>query len=177
MRSERPTLRGDEAQLFERHFKPLVRQVKRDAGVPEAVAEDCASFAFLQLCRRQPERFQTGGWLRVVARHEAFAWQRQARRLRPLDPRPAGQAGERVRISPARRSSLSPPSTSSSRSRRARPYARSPRSASDSAATLALQVAGYSYREIQTLRGVTYTNVNRHVTEGRAAARRLRDAA
>jgi DNA-directed RNA polymerase specialized sigma24 family protein len=43
--------------------------------------------------------------------------------------------------------------------------------------TLALKVAGYSYREIQALRGVTYTNVNRHVSEGRAAARRLREAA
>jgi DNA-directed RNA polymerase specialized sigma24 family protein len=43
--------------------------------------------------------------------------------------------------------------------------------------TLALRVAGFSYREIQALRGATYTNVNRHVSEGRAAARRLRDAA
>ena len=43
--------------------------------------------------------------------------------------------------------------------------------------TLALRVSGYSYREIQAIRGVTYTNVNRHVSEGRAAARRLRDAA
>ena len=43
--------------------------------------------------------------------------------------------------------------------------------------TLALQVAGFSYREIQAIRGVTYTNGNRHVSEGRAAVRQLREAA
>jgi len=43
--------------------------------------------------------------------------------------------------------------------------------------TLALGVAGHSYREIEQIRGVTNTNVNRHMSEGRAAARRLRDAA
>jgi DNA-directed RNA polymerase specialized sigma24 family protein len=86
MRSERPPLRGDEGELFRLHFRRLVRQVQRDAGVPEAVAEDCASFAFLQLCRNQPERGPgTVGWLRVVARHEAFAWLRQRRRLPVLE--------------------------------------------------------------------------------------------
>ena len=86
MRSDRRGLRGDEAELFRLHFWRLVRQVRRDAGVPEAVAEDCASFAFLQLCRKQPERGPaTVGWLRLVARHEAFAWRRQRRRLRVID--------------------------------------------------------------------------------------------
>jgi DNA-directed RNA polymerase specialized sigma24 family protein len=39
---------------------------------------------------------------------------------------------------------------------------------------LALRAAGYSYKEIGARLGVTYTNVNRHLTEGRAE---LRDAA
>jgi DNA-directed RNA polymerase specialized sigma24 family protein len=39
-----------------------------------------------------------------------------------------------------------------------------------------LRAAGYSYRDIQELVGVTYTWVNRHVTEGRQALR-LADAA
>jgi DNA-directed RNA polymerase specialized sigma24 family protein len=38
--------------------------------------------------------------------------------------------------------------------------------------TLALHVAGFSYREIQAIRGVTFTNVNRHVTERRREVRR-----
>src|SRR5919199_4172791 len=42
---------------------------------------------------------------------------------------------------------------------------------------LALRAAGYSYKEIAAKLGVTYTNVNRHVTEGRGELRELRDAA
>lgn len=40
---------GDEAELFRLHFRRLVRLVQRDAGVPEAVGEDCASLAFLRV--------------------------------------------------------------------------------------------------------------------------------
>jgi DNA-directed RNA polymerase specialized sigma24 family protein len=42
---------------------------------------------------------------------------------------------------------------------------------------LVLQAAGYSYKETPEKLGVTYTNVNRHITEGRAELRELRDAA
>jgi DNA-directed RNA polymerase specialized sigma24 family protein len=42
---------------------------------------------------------------------------------------------------------------------------------------LVLRAAGYGYKEIAERLGVTYTNVNRHVTEGRAELRELRDAA
>lgn len=42
---------------------------------------------------------------------------------------------------------------------------------------LVLRAAGYSYREIAQRLGVTYTNVNRHVTEGRAELRQRREAA
>jgi DNA-directed RNA polymerase specialized sigma24 family protein len=37
---------------------------------------------------------------------------------------------------------------------------------------LTLRAPGYRYKEIQQLLGVTYTWVNRHVTEGRQALRR-----
>ncbi|HEX4108124.1 MAG TPA: sigma factor-like helix-turn-helix DNA-binding protein [Solirubrobacteraceae bacterium] len=37
-----------------------------------------------------------------------------------------------------------------------------------------LRVAGFSYREIAARQGVTYTNVNKHLTK---ASRRLKDAA
>jgi DNA-directed RNA polymerase specialized sigma24 family protein len=33
------------------------------------------------------------------------------------------------------------------------------------------KLAGYSYREITQILGVTYTNVNRHLTEARAELR------
>jgi DNA-directed RNA polymerase specialized sigma24 family protein len=37
---------------------------------------------------------------------------------------------------------------------------------------LELKLVGFSYREIMALLGVTYTNVNRHPSEGRARLRR-----
>jgi RNA polymerase sigma factor (sigma-70 family) len=166
MGSEPRPLLGDEADQFRLHFRRLVRQVQRDAGVPEAVAEDCASFAFLQLCRNQPERGPaTGAWLRVVARHEAFAWLRQRRRLRVLDEedgwgRPT-PAAERI---PAR--------LDVELAHEARELLRSIAAlGTHRRSALALRAAGYSYKEIQQLLGVTYTWVNRHVTEGRQALR------
>jgi DNA-directed RNA polymerase specialized sigma24 family protein len=42
---------------------------------------------------------------------------------------------------------------------------------------LELKLAGFSNREIMELLGVTYTNVNRHLSEGRAELRQFREAA
>jgi DNA-directed RNA polymerase specialized sigma24 family protein len=42
---------------------------------------------------------------------------------------------------------------------------------------LELKLAGFSYREVMELLGVTYTNVNRHLTEARAELRQFREAA
>jgi hypothetical protein len=93
-RSARTRLRGDARELFTRHFQPLVSLTQRDAGVSAAVAEDCADFAFLQLCRHQPGRDRIGAWLRVVARPESV-W---------LAPRPQAAApGRRPWRYPARR--------------------------------------------------------------------------
>ena len=164
-------LRGDEAELFRLHYAILVRRVKHHDGVPEAVAEDCASFAFLQLCRCQPRRCeQTGGWLRTVARHEAYKWHRLIRRFPSLDEGPlttGGEGGERV--PPADR--VSAP-VDVDLAVDAREALRSLAGLGDRRrAALTLKVAGYSYREIQQLLGVSYTWVNRHITEGRAELR------
>jgi RNA polymerase sigma factor (sigma-70 family) len=171
MRSERPPLQGDEGELFRRHFDRLVRLTQRDTGVPEAVAEDCAAFAFLQLCRHQPKRDRIGGWLRAVARHEAFAWHRGRRRLRPAaevgDPGPSTPVVERV---PARLDvELAHEALELLRSIAALGTHRR--------TALTLRAAGYSYRDIEQLLGVSYTWVNRHVTEGRQALRRADAAA
>jgi DNA-directed RNA polymerase specialized sigma24 family protein len=76
-RTNLPTQRGDEPELFRRHHGRLLRLVARDTGAPPALAEDACSFAWLQLLRDQPERERIVGWLRVVARHEALRLQRQ----------------------------------------------------------------------------------------------------
>jgi RNA polymerase sigma factor (sigma-70 family) len=163
-------LRGDEAELFRLHYTRLVRQVQRGDGVPEAVAEDCASIAFLQLCRRQPERCeQTPGWLRVVARHEAYAWHRHTNRCWSLDePVPAADGG-RITFT-----DLVPAPVDVELAFDAREALRSLAALGDRRRTaLTLKVAGYSYREIQELLGVTFTWVNRHITEGRGELRKL----
>ena len=170
-------LRGDEAELFRLHYTTLVRRVQRRDGVPEAVAEDCASFAFLQLCRRQPNRCeQTPGWLRTVARHEAYAWHRLTNRFPSLDEGPRRTRGEEGEpLSPAER--IRAP-VDVELAVEARDALRSLAELGDRRrAALTLQVAGYSYREIQGLLGVSYTWVNRHITEGRAKLRqRAHDA-
>jgi RNA polymerase sigma factor (sigma-70 family) len=164
-------LRGDEAELFRLHYTRLVRQVQRCDGVPEAVAEDCASFAFLQLCCSQPERCaQTPGWLRVVARHEAYAWHRRTSRFPSLDE-PAGapraDGGARTTFAELVRAPLDVELAVE-----AREALRGLARLGDARrAALTLKVAGYSYREIQELLGVSYTWVNRHITEGRRKLR------
>jgi RNA polymerase sigma factor (sigma-70 family) len=167
-------LRGDEAELFELHYRRLVRIVRRDAGVPEAVAEDCVCFAYLQLCRRQPERRdQTPGWLRTVARHEAYAWHGYNRRFPTTDGGPAGGAdGERLveRVSAAEQI---PAPVDVELAFQAREALRSVAGLGQRRRiALTLQIAGFSYAEIQATLGVTYTWVNRHITEARGKLRR-----
>jgi RNA polymerase sigma factor (sigma-70 family) len=171
---EHPSLREDEAHLFRLHFHRLVRLVQRDGGVPEDVAEDCVSFAFLQLCRKQPAGGEaTVGWLRVVARHEAYAWQRGARRLRSLDECASRRThdGEYVSVAELVRAPVDVELAVEAREAlralaRLRPKRRR---------ALALKVAGLHYREIQERLGVTYTWVNRHISEGRAELRSGRE--
>jgi DNA-directed RNA polymerase specialized sigma24 family protein len=115
-------LRGDESELFRRHHRWLMRVTRRRLRCSETLAEDACAHAWLQLCRTQPERtVNLPGWLRVVALHEGFRLLRQAGR-EPLAEalQTAGRGRARgVRRSRSRTSSRRP-STSSSRSRRAR---------------------------------------------------------
>jgi RNA polymerase sigma factor (sigma-70 family) len=170
--TDQPVLRGDEPELFRRHHGRLLRLVARDTGAPPALAEDACCFAWLQLLRHQPERERIVGWLRVVARHEALRLLREQWRTRPLEePTKAHwdeQTGEPLTLAeriPARvdtelaveaREALRALAGLRWRRRRG----------------MELKLAGYSYREIMELLGVTYTNVNRHLTEARAELRR-----
>jgi len=180
MRSRKPDRRlsGDEGELSSRHHGRLIRLVQRDVGAPEAVAEDAVCFACLQLCRRQPERSEgTVGWLRVVARHEALRLMRHQWDAVPLDETSADRRDERVgepiplveripgpvdvELASEARDALR--ALAGLRWRRRR--------------VLALKAAGYRYEEIAEMLGVTSTNVNRHMTQGRAELRELRDVA
>lgn len=136
-------------------------------------AEDAFQRAVEILLRRGPldaDPAHLASWMHVVTRREALAVGRARRRslgvgvaraqggLEP-DALPSGQAGpaaalegrERAEAAAQRLGVLKPAE------RRA----------------LALQGAGCSYVEIQTITGWSYTKVNRCLAEGRAALRRL----
>jgi DNA-directed RNA polymerase specialized sigma24 family protein len=176
-RSRPVALRGDEEELFQEHRERLVRLVRADTRAPRPVCEDAVSHAFEQLCLTQPGRERIAGWLRVVARNEAWRLLRkQAREPLAADAlKGEGPGGSRFSI--AIDEVEASPVTTELVLEAHEALRTLARLKGRQRATLALKVAGYSYREIQALRRVTYTNVNRHMTEGRAAARKLRDAA
>jgi RNA polymerase sigma factor (sigma-70 family) len=172
-------LPGDEAELFRRYGDWLVR-TKLRLQCSEALAEDACAHARLQLFRTQPERTDSlPGWLRVVALHEGFRLLRKGSRElsaedvcrqerqedggggKPVPLEEILEAPVDVELAVEAREALHALAGLRWRQRR----------------VLGLRLAGYSYKEIARMLGVTYTNVNRHITEGRAELRELRDAA
>lgn len=159
-------LRGDEESLYREHHRRLVLAVRRRVNLPIDLIEDACQSAWTILLRRQPDRGPTlFAWLRTVAVHEAYALSRarqcdvaaddeQLARLALQDPLP-----DQLEARRALRALASLPA-------RQRRYA-------------TLKALGFSYEEIrQVAGGVTYTNVNRHLTRARANLRDLhRDAA
>jgi RNA polymerase sigma factor (sigma-70 family) len=149
--------RGDEAELFRRHHAELVRLLQRRLRFSHELAEDAAGLASVQLLRYPPERERILGWLYTVAKHEGF---RLAKRQTA-----AGSEANFERASDGE----DPVARIGAREAlelvgRLRPSQRQ---------VLELRIAGLSYREICAATGQSYTWVNRHLTEGRAALRRL----
>lgn len=70
--TERPVLRGDEAQLYARYNDRLLRVTSITVPTTPANVDDACAFAWSQLIARQPQRDTIFGWLRVVARREAL---------------------------------------------------------------------------------------------------------
>lgn len=159
-------LRGDEESLYREHHRRLVPAVRRRVNLPIDLIEDACQSAWTTLLRRQPDRGPTlFAWLRTVAIHEAYALAKtrqrdvaaddeQLARLATRDPLPEQLEARRVLRALARLPD------------RQRRYA-------------TLKALGFSYEEIRQLAGgVTYTNVNRHLTRARSNLRDLhRDAA
>ena len=173
-----PPLRGDEGQLLRRHAARLERSVAGMAPwASDWLIEEGCGHAWEQLIRYQPDRTTLFAWLRKVAYHEVLRLQRRKAKERSLEAKLSqtdeGLGGSDVldRL-PALADRLDADTAIEAREalkllaglplRRRR--------------ALELQIAGYSYQEIAKRRGVTYTNVNRQVTEGRAELRRLREA-
>jgi RNA polymerase sigma factor (sigma-70 family) len=149
--------RGDEEVLYRQHHEALVRMVCSRLRVSHEVAEDAVSFAWMQLVRTQPRRENVVGWLYTVAKYEVFATMRRAQREVTVEELPPMAApGSVERIVEARETMVS--------LRGLKSHQR---------LVLIMKAEGFSYNEIAALTGKTYTWVNRHLTEGRKAARRL----
>lgn len=153
--------RDDEGELYRRHHHALYRITRgRITNCPDELIEDACAIAWLQLCRAQPGRENVMGWLVTVARHAAFHLLKDAAATEELEHAErvvGGSVDDDAELAREARALLERLAELKPAQRRA----------------LALKAAGFKYTEIQELcGGKTYTWVNRHITEGRAALRR-----
>jgi RNA polymerase sigma factor (sigma-70 family) len=156
-------LRGDEADLYRTHALALRAAVRSRIHGSDALVEDACAFAWLQLMRHQPDRGRgLFAWLRTTAVREAY-------RLHRKELHAVGDAIDRVPDDPDAAAALE--------------TQLSAHSALRALATMSthrqriflLHLSGFTYDEIATRLGITFTNVNRHVTRSRAQLRLVRD--
>jgi RNA polymerase sigma factor (sigma-70 family) len=161
------------AEFFSAHARRLHRAVTRHArGICHATIEDACQTAWTRLVRRDDISLDERGlsWLITVAIHEAHELGWRERTEAPAGtflpsasdtelPEPIAdgrdvddQVAARIQLA-ERRDDI----------RQLKPQERR---------ALFLKGMGYSYAEIMTLTGATYTAVNRRITEGRAELRR-----
>lgn len=163
------TFAGDEADLYQEHADALYRIVRAAVRGPDQLVEDACQTAWLILLRRQPGRQSVLPWLITVAIREAYRLSRRERREVRLEDLVAEDVGagevdgwQSLIPAPATldesveaRTALETLAGLPPRQRR----------------YMALFVAGYRYREIVAICGVTYTNVNNHLVRARARLR------
>ena len=155
------------------HERSLRGTARRFAGSPHD-AEDAFQRAVEILLTRAPDREprQLVGWMQVVVRREAIRIRRSrqpppARVVRARFPEPA------IGFADPTADQDGPVEAFERREWVAVRAARLKRLKSDQRQALVLQAAGYSYEEIASMSGWTYSKVNRCIAEGRARLRRL----
>lgn len=152
------TPHGDEARLFAKLHEPLVDSLTSALRGDRHLAEEAATVTWLILLRRQPDRSRPlDGWLYVTALSAARRIRRHGHHLDLFeipDQAAAGVGRDPLDIV-RQRDQLQLPAAQRN--------------------TLTLLARGYSHREIAAATGHTPTWVHRHITEGRAALRRLAD--
>jgi RNA polymerase sigma factor (sigma-70 family) len=89
-----PPQQGDEAILFERYGRRLVRLTAYTVRTSPDIADDACAFAWAQLLARQPRRETVFAWLRTVARHEALRLDGIARRATSLEREAASASAD-----------------------------------------------------------------------------------
>ncbi len=148
-------LQGDEAELFRRHHRGLVRTLQGRLKVGPYIAEEAAQFAWLQLCRCEVQRDNVVGWLYTVAKHEVFASARRERREQALEQLPEQSCEPCLEERLERQALLE------------LLVATMDAELSDNQlSALGLWAQGYSYKEMMLELDRTYSWVNRHVSEG-----------
>jgi RNA polymerase sigma factor (sigma-70 family) len=162
IRPERAEIDAAALELLARHGSQIVATARRYAATPED-AEDACQRGLEILLTRAPSTSEEEliPWLKTVVKHEAFALRRQRDRHSPvtddgeLRDRPAiaavtheqAERLERLRQGAEALGHLKP----------------------HEIRALVLKAEGFSYREICSMTGWSYTKVNRLLTEGRRA--------
>jgi hypothetical protein len=159
-----PSPRGDEAELFRRHHRDLLRAVAHAVNAPRELIEDACQIAWAILLRAQPDRHTVFGWLRVVAIHEAYRLSAIERReTRLASPRAADRESLRL-IAESHTLDDALEALEALRALAALPDRQR--------VDLALKVAGYTYEEIRILTGGrTFTNVSKSLVKARTRIR------
>jgi DNA-directed RNA polymerase specialized sigma24 family protein len=127
---------------------------RRFIGTPEATLEDGAAFAWAQYVAKPPPDDYALAWLKLVARREVL---RLIRAVREEPHETLPELGVSLDKQLEAREKLR-------QLERLRPHQRT---------ALTCRLLGLSYQETERATGRTYTWVNRHTTEGRAALREL----
>jgi DNA-directed RNA polymerase specialized sigma24 family protein len=173
--SDRQVAFDDIAQLYRRHHRDLQRAVAAAVRAPREVIDDACQTAWMMMLRSQPRQATWFAWLRVVAIHEA--WEQCARSRHEM---PAGAF-----ISPSAKEigayeQPEPPADTRDVPDQVADHIQRAQRLADLATikpndrrTLYLFGLGYRYREIMHITGASYTAVNRRITEGRRALRKL----
>ena len=156
------------------HEHRLRRQASRHAELPED-ADDALQSAYLLFVERYNGIGEPLAWLYTTVRREAWAMRRRSSRRRDCSLRvEAGQDAGEIDLGEALPADLPGPAERFERGEILTERRRDLSSLkADERRALGLLALGLSYVEICETTGWTYTKVNRCVSEGRAALKRI----
>jgi DNA-directed RNA polymerase specialized sigma24 family protein len=165
------------ALLFREHRRDLERAVAAAVRAPSDVVEDACQNAWTIMLRSQPRRATWFAWLRVVAIHQAWEQCARVRNERPGGPFTSPYVNEIGAYEYPEPPADAPdvPDQVADRIQHAQRLTDLAAIKPQDRRTLYLKGLGYRYREIMELTGASYTAVNRRITEGRRALRKLED--
>lgn len=161
--------------LYRRHHRDLQRAVAAEVRAPRELIEDACQNAWTIMLRSQPRQATWFAWLRVVAIREAWQQCALARNERPsgafISPEVSDVGAYEYPDPPADARDI--PDQVEDRIQHVNRLADLAAIKPHDRRTLYLIGLGYRYKEIMELTGASYTAVNRRITEGRRALRKL----